>query len=228
MFLKISHVGRIPHEYWENGSEHIYNNLSAKQSLWGNAYLDLKCVLQVTLCSLKYPFTLPEVIYPNDCFLPLCLVLLLCPLCMFSIVISPSDHFSLDCAWIFPLHSANYSLSKSCDASSPAVNNFLLNPRAYSLEKGLTPLECKIHVPDYISGLWDFLFRPRICRRQERSKTAYICLLIWFLIKPCEIHGKITYRAILFGALSLRNIDKMCFIKSLSMTFSPNPRSCHT
>lgn len=39
------------------------------------AHLDLKCVLQVTLSSLKYPFILPEVIYPKDNgFLPLCLV----------------------------------------------------------------------------------------------------------------------------------------------------------
>lgn len=60
------------------------------------------------------------------------------PLSRFSATISPSDGFSLDSAWIFPFPSANYSLSKSHDGSSPAVNNFLLSPRSYSLEKDTT------------------------------------------------------------------------------------------
>lgn len=57
-----------------------------------------------------------------------------------------------------------------------------------------------------------------------------ICLLIWFLIQLGEILGKTACHAILFGAFSLRGVDKMSFIKSLSMTFSswPNPRSCLT
>lgn len=74
-----------------------------------------------------------------------------------------------------------------------------------------------------------FHLQPGFCRRQERSKTACICLLIWFLFKPDEILGKIAYHAIIFATFSLRNVDKMSFTKSLSMTCPPqqNPKSRH-
>lgn len=83
---------------------------------------------------------------------------------------------------------------------------------------------------DYIFGLRDFIFTPGFCRRQERSKTACTCLLIWFLIKLDEILGKIPCHAIPFGVLSVRKVDKRSFTNCLSKTHSPwqNPRSCHT
>lgn len=114
----------------------------------------------------------------------------LCPSCIFSTGISPSDCFSLDSAWIFPLPSTNYTSSKSHDVSSPAVNNFLLNPRAYSLEKAHSLLEFKIHMPDHIFSPWDFIASDQ--DSAEDRKGGKQCVFVfsfgfWFnLVKFLE------------------------------------------
>lgn len=179
-------MARIPYEPWEDGPEHICNNLSAKQSLWGNAHLDLKCVLQVTLSSLKYPFILPEVIYPKDNgFLPLCLVYH----CVPHVYSPQAFHLRTVSLWIL-LEFFLYLQPITPDVSSPAVNNFLLDPRAYSLEKAHSLLEFKIHMPDHIFSPWDFIASDQ--DSAEDRKGGKQCVFVfsfgfWFnLVKFLE------------------------------------------